>query len=274
MTERILLLQGPLNKIGCDPVTSHFPIDEVMRCYTVFNADPNTRALALAFRARGFKVVYSGWIEDAEWLQVNASLFDATVVSDPSKLNAQSMFRGQMIANNKEKLYFGVLRGLETAHATYGSDAIVFRLRSDVAVDPVLALAEFERVTPQSGILLIEYLKTALLFNVPDFMQIAEMDTLLTIYRHLYTRSASGNSYHISSHVDHCLTYLRMVELGIIKEIHCMGRSMYDGVAWRGIPRYLEAATSPGHDDGLFFGGKVEMPAGLTVDKLVESGMF
>lgn len=271
MAEKVLLLHGPLNSAGIDPVTQHFPVEERARCSVNFNAEATTRASAMAFRAKGFKIVYSGWLEDAQWLQNNAALFDATVLSDQSGLNEEFIFHGQKSVNNKGKLYFGVLRGLETTQSAFGDEGIVFRLRSDVTVNPELAIGEFQRVHPKSGILLIEYLTMNKNFHVPDFMQVAEVGSLLAIYRHLHQLNVSGSSYHISSHVDHCLTYLRMVELGHLKEIHCMDRPIYDAVVWRGIPRYLEAATAPqGYDKIMFFTGKVEMPPGSSVESILE----
>lgn len=267
--QRVLLLHGPLLLSGINPVTQSLYQDGEARerARSVFNSDQTILALATAYRARGFKIAYSGWSEDAEWLQANRSAFDYLVVSEQSQLRGHSDFLGVRIVNNKEKLYFSALRGMRLVREHAGGEALVFRLRSDVSVDPGCAIADLERVRPGSGILLVEYLNTNRTFWMPDFMLMGRADALLAIYEHLYRLSAADQCYHVSSHVDHCMTYLHLIEEGGLREIQCMSRATFDSVVWRGVPRYLEASFLD-NAQGLFFNGGVQIERAVALAQL------
>ncbi|MGZ3184118.1 MAG: hypothetical protein ACXU8N_16905 [Telluria sp.] len=261
MAEKVLLLQGPLHYRGINPITQNLFTDKESRAKGAghFSADQTILAMALVFRGLGFKIVYSGWTDDAAWFDDQAALFDHVVLSDQSQLASQSVFKGEVIPNNKEKLYYAAWRGMQKVVEAWGEEPVVFRLRSDIAVDYRCALAEAARLAPGSRELLVEYYDTKRAMWMNDFMQIARAGVLLAVYRELTERSLSNQSFHVSSHVDHYMTYFKLYNDGALSRLLCMNRAMYDSVVWRGIPRYMETVF-PAATENLFFGGALEFP--------------
>lgn len=270
--QKVLLLHGPVQSWGINPVTQRLYTDAEGREKSRSNFDSTQTIIAMvtAFRSLGCKIVYSGWNEDADWLNSHSELFDHLVLSDQSALRTETVREGRVMVNNKEKLYYGSLRGLELVREKIGDDAIVFRLRSDVAVNHLAALADMSRIRPGGGALLIEYFDTASTMFSPDFMLMAEAKVLHAIYQRLYSLSVDDYSYHVSSHVDHMFSYLFLRREGVISEIFCMSRGLFDSVVWRGIPRYLEQCF-PGFAETFFFDGQVAVPPNMDLDALLAS---
>lgn len=270
MSAPVLVLHGPVQSRGINPVSQRlYPDPESReRSRTVFDSGPTIVAVATAFRAAGCKIIYSGWEDDAEWLNANAALFDHLVLSDQNTLRTETVRDGHVMVNNKEKLYYGSLRGLELARAAYGDHAIVFRLRSDMAVDYRAALRDMARIQPGSRALLIEFLDVKKTMFSPDFMLMGEARTLHAVYERLYTLSRDDYSYHVSSHIDHMFAYLFLRREGVISEIFCMSRALFDTQVWRGVPRYLEHCF-PGFTESFFFDGMVAVPPEMDLDALL-----
>jgi hypothetical protein len=270
MAQCVLLLHGPMLSRGINPITQNLHNDAGGReqVRSVFNCDQNVLAMSYVYRQCGFKVIYSGWSDDAEWLEANRDAFDYLVISDQSTLAGHSIANGETVVNNKEKLYYGALRGLQVAQQELGNDVLVFRLRSDVAVNHVHAVTEINRLRLGGGILLVEYMNMHKEMAMPDFMLMGELLPMLSIYADLYQRSASGNGYHVSSHVDHCFAYLKAQEDKVLKAVVFMGKPIFDSVVWRGVPRYLEYVF-PDYSKNLAFDSMMMMREGLTVDKLL-----
>lgn len=270
MTQKVLVLHGPVQSRGINPVSQRLYPDAESRekSRSLFDSAPTIIALATAFRAAGCRIVYSGWLEDADWLNDNRALFDQLVLSDQSTLRTETVREGQVMVNNKEKLYYGSLRGIELARQHYGDDAVVFRLRSDMAVDYRAALRDMERVQAGSRALLIEFLDVSKSMFSPDFMLMGEARTLYAVYERLYTLSRDDYSYHVSSHIDHMFAYLFLRREGTISEIFCMSRALFDSQVWRGVPRYLEHCF-PGFADTFFFDGMVSVPPNIDLDGML-----
>ena len=260
--QKVLLLHGPLNSVGTNLIVQRFYPDPVerKRAWAAFNCEQNVIALSVVFRQLGFKVCYSGWVEDRAWLEANASLFDALVVSDPAGLKEESIVTGQAVPNNKEKFYYSVWQGLEEIERTLGADALVFRLRSDIAVRPDLAAAELAKVVPGSGRLMIEYLNAVNMLAVPDFMLAAEARVMKAAYGDMFRRSREGREFHVSSHIDHAFTYISLQRAGVAGEIQCMGRAIFDSMIWRGIPRYYELLLEERPDHQYVFDVLLSVP--------------
>ncbi len=270
--EKVLLLHGPMLSRGINPVTQNLYHDAEGReaSRSTFNCDQTVIALAHVFRHHGYKIAYSGWADDTEWLESNRALFDYLVISDQNVLPSESIRNGKVLVNNKVKLYYGALAGLRLVKQHLGEDAIVFRLRSDVAVHQAHAMADMNRIARGSKMVLIEYLNVDNMFAVPDFMIMGEVAVLEAIYESLYTRGAEGNSYHLSSHVDHSFTYLAMQKAGVVGEVQCMSRASFDSVVWRGVPRYFEYMF-PNFSKNLFFDGRLSVSPQLDLDQLIAS---
>jgi len=267
---KVLVLQGPLRASGINPVTQNLSKDiEARRVLSVpFDASHTIHALCYVFRVQGFKIIYSGWNDDAEWLNANRSLFDHLVLSDQSTLKTQDVRGDLVLPNSKQKLYYGALRGLELACEHYGKEALTLRLRSDVSVNFNHVLAEFRKLLSYPKSVLIEYMHMDKPHSMPDFMNIGHSASLLAVYRHLFELSAAGQSYHVSSHVDHSLAYMRLQELGVISDLICMERALFDSVVWRGVPRYMESVFHE-HAEDMFFGGRVERNPAVSVADIV-----
>lgn len=240
--ERVLLMHGPVQSRGINAVVHQEFYIEQQRGdpYHLFPSQQNIISMAYVFRKLGFKIAYSGWEEDAEWLNANRDLFDYLVISNQHVLNTESTFFGQTIANNKEKLYYVAMKGLQLIRQHLGDDAIVFRTRADVTVHQGHAVLNLARIARHSNDILIEYMRVDNMYSSPDFMSMGEVAVLQEVYESLYRHSAAGTSYHVSSHVDHTFTYLSLKEEGRIGRIMTMSRELFESVVWRGQPRYFQ----------------------------------
>jgi hypothetical protein len=262
-TEKVLLMHGPTQL----PYRPPYP-EQLFYPYVAHDCRPGITLMARAYRALGFKIAYSGWEEDAEWLRENAGLFDFVAVSDQHRLRTESTFFGEVIANNKEKLYYSVLAGVRAIRAGLGDDAVVFRVRSDVMVHQRHVAAHMALLQRHSGDVMVEYCSVENMYSTPDFMLLAEVGVMDLIYTELYERSRAGTSYHISSHVDHTLTYLALKERGVLGNIICMHRVVHDSVIWRGLPRHFEE-TDPALQAKRGFGMVLSMGDGATLAQVL-----
>jgi hypothetical protein len=273
--EKVLLLQGPLISTGTSELVSClFLADREARSTEnwnhTFNCDETIRSMVYAFRARGFRIVYSAWDDDAAWFDEHAHLFDQVVLSDQSKLRTETMWNGSMIGNRKEKMYYAALRGLQAVEELFGADALVFRLRSDVAVDPRHVLADMARLVGRPRLVLTEYFNAIKPMKMPDFMQLGQADVLRAIYAHMYHLSSIDNSYHVSSHIDHSITFVQLLRQGALDTIETMSRATFESAVWRGVPRYLAYAV-PGFADEFGFNCGCTPSPDLNVDALLAS---
>lgn len=260
--EKVLLMHGP-TLLPYRP-----PYAELFYPNVPYDSRPAIGLMSRVFRAQGFKIAFSGWEEDAEWLNANADLFDFLVISDQHQLHTESLFFGKTIANNKEKLYFAALRGVQAIRAGLGDATVVYRLRADVTVHQGHIAAHAARLAPGSGDVMIEYCDMRNLYSTPDFMLMGEVAVMEAIYAGLFERSAAGTSYHLSSHVDHTLTYFALQEAGILGRIICMGKEVHDSVVWRGIPRHFQEAD-PVLVSTRSFNSEMQIHPGLKVEHLI-----
>jgi hypothetical protein len=266
----VLLLHGPLQSDGINEVTQYLVTDPRDRpaAWEPFHAGHTVQAMSIAFRRAGFRIVYSGWVEDADWLQRHANLFDALVLSEQRHIPHEAEFGGTRIPNNKEKIYLASARGLAEVERRFGGTARVLRCRSDVCIDPVIVSREFGKLIPGSRRFLVEYFNGHKMFALPDFMLGGECAVLRLLYDELYARSAAGRADHMSSHVDHSLGCIRLFQAGRAGEMVAMGRLAFDSVTWRGVPRHL----SRGVDDAAqhrMFDCVLQAPPGLDVEGIV-----
>lgn len=270
MSAKVLLLHGPTQSTG---IVSVLEQDYKQRTgevgpYAPYDGRANILAMALVYRACGYQVAFAGWHEDADWVEANRAAFDCSITCDQHQLNTDSTFFGQRIANNKEKLYYISLRGLQLVRQHYGGDAQVFKLRCDVVVDQRAATANLERLRHHPSDIAIEYIRTDNMFSAPDFMVMGRAGVQERIFEHLYRNSAAGTSFHVSSHVDHTFTFLTLQEQGHIDQIRSMTRAVFDSVVWRGIPRYLQT-VDPNYARFFSFDSAMQIAPGIKVAQLV-----
>lgn len=272
MSLKVLLLQGPIESHGINFLSSmlHASPEERKRASVAFDAAENIRCLSHVFRSRGYKVVYSGWSDDAAWIHQHSNLFDAYCINDQKTLPDSVEFQGRLIQNNKEKLYFSLAQGLREIENTLGKDCIVVRLRSDVAVDVneidkmVLTCASYPRS------ILVEYANPDNVLFVPDFITIADLGTHLRLYQNLSRVCREKGGYHISSHIDHGIEFLRMLEQGVLSQVVCMPRALHDTMVWRGLPKYY-AYASGDPSEKLLFDCLIQYPSGMKSEEVMKS---
>lgn len=262
-TEKVLLLHGPTQLPFRPPYPGLLFYPNVP-----YDSRPGIILMVTVFRAIGFKIAFSGWEEDGEWLRENAELFDFVVVSDQHTLNTESNYRGKVIGNNKEKLYYAALAGIRAVREGLGDDAVVYRLRADVTVHQAHIARHLAQVRRGSGDIMIEYCDVNKIHSTPDFMLLGEVAVLDAIYTGLYERSRAGTAYHVSSHVDHTMTFLSLQEQGVVGRIISMRKEVHDSVIWRGIPRYFEE-VDPSLQASRSFGTEMALSGGLTVAGLL-----
>lgn len=263
--EKVLLMQGPTQF----PSRPQYP--EMFYPSNAYDARYCISETSRVFRALGYKIVYSGWLEDEEWLNANRVLFDYLVVSDQHQLNTESSYFGSTIGNNKDKLYYAALRGLQLIRAELGDHALVFRVRADATVHQGLIDAHLTRIALGSGDLMIEYCNVSNMLSTPDFLLLGESGVMTTLYEGMFQRSVSGAAYHVSSHIDHMLSYLLLQQQGLVGQIVCMSRQLYDTLLWRGMPRYFHDAIDPSFLTKLAFDTAVVLPDGVRVEDLIAS---
>lgn len=268
--QKVLLLHGLLESKGINAVVHElfksFP-PGYPETYAAFDCRQIIISMAYVFRAMGYKVVYSGWQEDEEWIRASGVMFDHIVISDHTRLKDYSIFGGKSILNNKEKLYYISLQGMRTIRENIGDDAIVFKLRSDVTVDHREIDLNMSRLLAGAGDILIEYCDVNNMYSTPDFMLAGEVKVLEAIYDKLYQDSVNNTCVHVSSHVDHTFAYLTLQEAGLIRYIIAMTRGVHDSVVWRGMPRYLSQIL-PGFDEGKAFDSLFQINSALKVAQL------
>lgn len=264
-SEKVLLMQGPTQF----PFRSQY--SETFYPNNAYDARYCISETSRVFRALGYKIAYSGWLEDEEWLNANCELFDYLVVSDQHQLSTESSYFGKTIGNNKDKLYYAALRGLQLIRAELGDHARVFRVRADATVHQGLIDAYLSRIAPGSGDLMIEYYNVTNMLSTPDFLLLGESGVMTTLYEGMFQRSVSGAAYHVSSHIDHMLSYLLLQQQGLVGQIVCMSRQLYDTLLWRGMPRYFHDAIDPGFVTKLAFDMALQLPAGVRVEDLIAS---
>lgn len=260
--EKVLLMHGPTLMPFRPPYPELWSYPNV-----AYDSRTGITLMARAFRALGFKIAFSGWEEDGDWLRENAALFDFVAISDQHRLHTQSNFYGSPIANNKEKLYYAVLAGVRAIRAGLGDDAVVYRVRSDATVHQGHIALHVSQIRRHSGDIMIEYCDAKNMFSTPDFMLLGEVAVLDAIYTALYDNSRAGTSYHVSSHIDHTLTYLALKEAGVVGRIICMNKDVYNSVVWRGLPRHFEE-IDPNLSATRGFGIEILPGGGLTVEQL------
>ncbi|MHA4868440.1 hypothetical protein ACXZ1M_12155 [Duganella sp. PWIR1] len=261
--EKVLLMHGPADLEARPP----YP-DELFYPHVAYDARPGIRLMAIAFRALGFKIAYSGWEEDGPWLRENAALFDFLVVSDQHRLNTDSNFFGKVIGNNKEKLYYATLAGIRAVRAGLGDDVVVYRVRADVTVHQGVIDQHVAQIRRHSGDIMVEYCDVKNMFSTPDFMLLGEVGVLDAIYTGLYERSRAGEAYHVSSHIDHTMAFFALQEQGVVGNIMCMNRQVHDTVIWRGLPRHFQE-INPTLQATRAFATVMTMGPGLTVAQLL-----
>lgn len=267
---KVLLMQGPLNVNGIDLVLQYLYPDTTKRSHVwvKYNCETNIRYMSMAFRSKGFKICYSGWNEDREWLEANRDLFDFLAISDQTNLRTHNIRGGTYISNNKEKMYFAAQEGLAAITEVCGNNAAVLRIRSDVAVNQELMALQMERIKQGSNIVLIEYLLTDKMLAIPEIMHMGEISILRMIYTDLYTRSRTNTSYHLSSHVEHGISLVKLKQAGVISSIQCMSKACFDSMVLKGGPRYFEYMFPDMHNN-YFFDGEMSVPQNYNIDAII-----
>lgn len=248
MFTKVLLLHGPISSVGINLVSQNLvpgPGESRQTFSQAFDCRANIIALSMAFRRLGYKVGYSGWNEDREWLEANSQLFDCMAISDQTNLKSEDMVGATVLQNNKDKLFFSVAEGLSEVERHFGCDALVMRLRSDSTVNPRLVEDEMVLAQARPGGMRIEYLDGGNLLWVPDFMMIARVGIMHAMYQEMFQRSVNHKGYHVSSHIDISLTLIGMLQSGRLTAVECMSRALFDSLIWRGIPRYVEQVLYP-----------------------------
>lgn len=245
--DKVLLLHGPLSSDGINLVSQHVKtsIEGRRELWFPFDCRPNIVAMTQAYRQLGYRVVYSGWNDDRAWLEACSELFDGLILSDQSTLKSEDRMGTTVYPNNKDKLFFSVAKGLDEVRRLYGDDAVVLRLRSDCAVKPELMTLEIGKSVLAPQAILVEYLNTDRIFVIPDFMMVARAGLMHALYQEMFERSIRGQAYHISSHIDICLTLVGMRQQGRVSSVQTMSRPLFDSLVWRGVPRYLEETLFP-----------------------------
>jgi hypothetical protein len=271
MISKVLLLQGPIESKGINFLTTQlYKTPEArIRVSGTFNAQENIRSLSYVFRSRGYKIVYSGWSEDAAWLNTNKDLFDACCISEQQDIPDSVEFQGRSIPNNKEKLYFSLHQGLRTVEREYG-DCMVVRLRSDVAVDVCEVDNMMQTAFAYPNSILVEYANPENILFVPDFITIAGLGLHLKLYGNLSKICRASGGHHISSHIDHGIEMLRLKERGELSHVICMSRQLHDSMVWRGLPRYY-ANYREDVSAKLFFNCLLNHPVGLNSEQVLQN---
>ena len=134
---KFLILHGPVISNGINFLTSEIykTPDERKNVRVNYDASENIRLLSFIFKRYGYRIIYSGWQEDEEWLINNSHLFDGYCINNQNLYKEESNFLGKQIQNNKEKFIAGCLSGINYTINHFGNEGIVVRMRSDIAVD-------------------------------------------------------------------------------------------------------------------------------------------
>ena len=269
---RILLLHGPINSNGINFLSSELfkTPSERANVRADFDASENIKALAFLFRRLDFKIIYSGWEEDESWLIENVNLFDSICISNQSELPSESNFLNEKIQNNKLKLYTGCLNGILHIESIFGSNCIVVRMRSDIGIDVELINREVKNNIQFPNSISLEYADPKNTYFVPDFIFISTLQIQKYIYGHLTTICKNGFAYHVSSHIDFGATLLRMRDEKLLDTILTMDHRLYDGMVWRGLPRYYAFPVNSSYKS-LYFGCIIKYPEQISIKNLIDS---
>ena len=269
----ILLLHGPILSNGINFLSSeiHKSPDERKNIRANFDSSENIRMLSILYKAYGFKVVYSGWQEDEEWLKANAYLFDGYCVNNQNIYKSESDFLGRKIQNNKEKFIASCLSGINHSLNLFGSNSIVVRMRSDIAVDIKKVNEEILKIMHLKKAFLMEYANPANIFFVPDFIFISYIELQYQVYKHLSDMyKLNGSAYHLSHHIDLGATFLKLKNENKLEHLICMNQSIHDNMVWRGIPRYYQKAFIV-NPENYYFECIVDYPINFSINDLEKS---
>jgi hypothetical protein len=269
MQNKVLLLQGPIESVGINFFSERIyrTPEERKLVWAKYDCGENVRALSHVFRSFGYKIVYSAWSEDSDWIIKNANLFDAVCVNSQAEIASTVEFMGRPIQNNKEKLYRSIYAGLIEIQKQFGADCAIVRMRSDIAVD----IREIEKAVEISeqfqSSFLVEYADQTNIFYVPDFITVGSLALTMSLYRNLISLCDRNESYHISSHIDHGIELFNLQEKGILKHLICMHKEVHDSMVWRGIPRFYGQAYTQSTVD-LLFNCSVKYPSTHSVESI------
>jgi len=270
---KILLLHGPILSNGINFLSSemHKSPHERKNVRTNFDSSENIRLISILYKMYGFKVIYSGWQEDEEWLKNNAHLFDGYCVSNQNIYKDESVFLGRPIQNNKEKFIAGCLSGINYSLNLFGNDSIVVRMRSDLAVDIKKINEEISKITHLPKAFLMEYADPGNIFFVPDFIFISYIELQFQVYNHLYEMyTLNGYAYHLSHHIDLGATFLKLKNENKLDQLICMSQSLHDSMVWRGVPRYYQKAFITNFEY-YYFDCIVDYPINFSLSDLIKS---
>lgn len=269
---KILLLHGPVLSNGINFLSAEIcrTPAERKKVRVDFDARENIRLLCILFKKYGYIVIYSGWSEDEDWLKSNSYLFDSYCISSQNLLKSESNFLGSNIQNNKEKFIAGCLAGINHATKLYGTDSIVVRMRSDIAVDILKINEEIIKIINLPKSIVIEYVDPSNIFFVPDFIFISHIKIQLLIYEHLNEMyKQKGFAYHLSHHIDLGATLLKFKNEKKLDELICMNQIIHESMVWRGVPRFYQRSYLS-KKENYYFNCVVNYPNNFTLEDLIE----
>lgn len=254
MSDKVLLLQGPLDSIGINFFTAdkYKTPEERKLVWSKYDCRENVKVLVHLFCDLGFKTVYSGWEEDAEWLNANSHLFDAMHIASQSELTDTVEFQGRLIQNNKEKLYFSCYAGCLAAAKITTREAPIIRLRSDVFLNHRAMAANLAVLDQLPHAFLIEYANLKNTYFVPDFVTAGSLSSHMSLYDNLLNACQKNGGHHISSHIDHGIELAKLSQEGTISNVICMQEEIHKTMVWRGIPQYATMASKPETENIVF----------------------
>lgn len=270
--EKVLLLHGPIISCGINFLSAQInrTPEERKKVWAEYSSKENIRSLSIIFRKYGYKILYSAWNEDKDWILNNSELFDGFCFSDQSIYPEETLFQSKLIQNNKEKLFYSCQAGIKLAKSKFGEECIVVRMRSDICIDIEAIELEVLKINHNNDSILIEYAHPNNTYFVPDFILISSLPVQQMIYDHLVELNSQGISYHISSHIDLGATFLFLQEQNKLKQIMCMSQRVHNTMVWRGIPRYYEFNYNKSHE-ALFFDCIAIYPKYFSLQDLISS---
>ena len=272
MQDKIILIHGPVISPGLNDFTTLYvkPHTDQKALHEQFYASATIKSNAISYRALGYKVIFSGWDEDRSWVEENSNLFDGYTIQNSLELQTKTNFLGKEIQNNKEKLYRSCLAGYDLIGNIYNKTSYVFRIRSDISLNPFDVQLEIDKLEQHTDSILIEYGNPEKPYFVPDFMLLSTCNVGMLIYSKLTKLCNDGQSYHISSHIDHGITFLKLIEQNQVSKIICMNESIQASIVWRGIPRYLVDVLKE-KKTNLFFNCEIKYPNNRTSEQIINA---
>ena len=247
MSEKILLLHGPLDSTGLNffTETQYQTPEETGTVLAKYDCRENIRVLSHLFSALGFKIVYSGWEEDAEWLNTNSKLFNAIHVGAKSEPGNRQDFQNKSRAADWERFYFSIYAGCFAAKQISSLDSTVVCLRSDVFLDHHSIDRNLTVLDQVQNAFLIEYADLDKTYFVPDFVTAGSLGCHIKLYDSLLDAYRASGSNQTTSHADHGFHLAKLINQGTIGHVVCMNESVHRTMVWRGIPRYATASDNP-----------------------------